>query len=192
MSEAPEVLPLSAVPGALRGVEEQLRALVEGLDEAQLNWQPASDRWSVLQVVDHLQRTAAAYLPVLRTAISKGLAEGARGDAPAKAGWVERLFLRSLQPSSVRLRAPRSVAPTGASDFDPGAVIADWTRLHDDLASEAQRGESLDPTRVRLASPFFALLRLGLGVAFTVIVEHEARHLEQIRRVIADPRFPRR
>lgn len=187
----PAIVPLSSIPAGIEEVEREIRARIEGLDGTQLNWQPGPRSWSVLQVLEHLATGAELYLPVLRTAIDRGLAEGTLGTAIARGGWVERLFLRSLA-SKVKMKAPGKLAIRGASDLDPTTVVERWATAHRDIAAQALRGRELDPNRVRITSPLSSLLRLGLGAAFTVLVVHERRHAAQIDRIIADPGFPRR
>lgn len=189
MNERFTLVPLAQVPQALREVEQAIRGQIEGLDAAQLNWQPGPRSWSVLQVLEHLSVTAELYLPLLRHAISGGVVAGQRSSDAPRAGWIERLFLKSLG-SNVKLKAPGVVKIRGASDLDPDTTLGRWIGTHNELAEEAHRGRDLDPNRIRITSPLFSLLQLKLGVAFNVLIVHERRHLGQVQRVMAEGEFP--
>lgn len=187
-----ELLDAADFPAALLAAEREIRLLVEGLDDAQLNWQPGAGKWSTLQVVEHLRKSADAYLPVLRTAISRGLALDLGPPATPVAGWIENTFLKFLASPTNRGPAPRAVAVTGTSDLDATVVLAAWSSRHRELIAEAERAKPLDPNRVRFSSPFFSLLRLRLSTALTALVLHELRHAGQIRRTLASAGFPGR
>jgi hypothetical protein len=187
-----EVGRLADFPARLETVEREIRALIEGLDGAQLNWQPETRKWSILQVLEHLALSAELYLAPLTTAIERGHADAVtEPEAQPKARLIEGLFLRSLR-SRVKLKAPPLVAVRGASDLDPEQVLGRWAASHGALIAAADRGRALDPNRVRITSPLASVLKLGLGVAFEVLLAHEQRHTLQIRRILDDPGFPRR
>ncbi len=186
-----EVGRLADFPARLTTVERDLRALVEGLDGAQLNWQPEPRKWSILQVLEHLAISAELYRPVLAAAVEQGRTAGMLGDVTPRAGAIERLFLWSMR-SNVKLKAPPSTAVRGASDLDPDPIVARWSEVHATLVEIAEKGRGLDQNRVRITSPLASILKLNLGVAFEVLLVHEQRHTNQIRRILADPGFPRR
>lgn len=186
-----EVGRLADFPARLTQAERDTRALIEDLDGAQLNWQPEPRKWSILQVLEHLAISAELYQPVLAAAVEQGRTAGLLGDVTPRAGVVERIFLWSMR-STVKLKAPASTAVRGASDLDPDQVIARWSQVHAALADIAANGNDLDQNRVRITSPLASILKLSLGVAFEVLVVHEQRHAHQIRRILADPGFPRR
>ena len=53
------------------------------------------------------------------------------------------------------------------------------------------RGAQADWTGIRLSSPVAAIIRVNLGDAYTTIILHCERHLNQARRVIEQPGFSR-
>src|SRR5947209_16641423 len=83
----------SRVAAELSANDQSARALLAGLTEEQLNWQPAPGTWSVGQCLEHLCLTNEAYLPPIAAALH-GVP-----DAPAeniRPGWFGRWFIRKF------------------------------------------------------------------------------------------------
>ena len=57
-------------------------ALAGGFSDAQFNWQPAEDRWSIAQCIEHLNATARAYLPMLDEGIASAIRQGLYSAGP--------------------------------------------------------------------------------------------------------------
>ena len=96
----------------LGGLDQQAQALVAGLDQAQLNWQPTAGSWSVGQCLEHLCMTNEAYLAPMSLAL-----EG-KADAPVEQitpGWLSGWFLKSFvepSPNAKKVPAPGKIRPT--------------------------------------------------------------------------------
>ena len=60
---------LQAVLNDLASAETEARALVDGFDEAQINWQPSRTAWSIVQCLDHLAKINTIYTAALRSAV---------------------------------------------------------------------------------------------------------------------------
>lgn len=158
----------------------RIRALDAELDGPALRWRPPDGGWSTGQVFEHLCVTDDSYLGRLAPLIRSG-------DAPRSTGrgWkpslLGGLLVRSLRPASTRrLPAPRIYRP--AAEPRPG-VIGEYLHRQEEVARLLEEAAALDWRRVRLASPVAALVRLNLGDAFTILVVHAQRHLEQVERV---------
>jgi hypothetical protein len=168
--------------------DESARALMAGLTDEQLNWQPAPGSWSVGQCLEHLCITNEAYLPAIGAAL--------RGtpDAPAEditPGWFGRWFLRKfVEPSneSKRVGAPAKIRP------GTRVGLSVLNRL---LASNQACRELIGKTRtkdvnsIRFRNPFLPGIRFTVGTGLQIVASHERRHLKQAERVRESVSFPK-
>lgn len=76
----------------LLSIQQDVPGIVAGLSDAQFNWRPAPNRWSIAEGFDHLNLTARAFVPAIDAALR---------DARAKA----------RQPRPIRLFAVRAPIP---------------------------------------------------------------------------------
>src|SRR5881394_2549811 len=96
--------------------------LAGDLNETQLNWKPAPEKWSMAQCFDHLTVSSAGFDQYFIKAIVAGREKQAAASAPAYrptllGGWL----IRQLLPESTRkVPAPKVFRPS-ASDI-PGAL----------------------------------------------------------------------
>ena len=168
---------------------ESASVLVSDLSESQVHWQPAPDRWSVAQVIEHLNLTGYAVLPRIQEAIGRARESGRQVEGPFHYGWLGSWFVRMLAPENrKKIRAPRLYRPPAgapAPDFLPRFLT-----LQDHWIECVESADGVDMARIKIASPALALLRLSLGLWFAGTANHEERHLLQARGVREDPEFP--
>lgn len=126
----PPTSPADAPPSGPRPAHEQLRRLLDELDEArrearelaadltarQLWWRPEPGRWSVGECLDHLVRTWEAYLPGIERALARAEDEGLTADGPFGRGFLGRWIVRTLEPPpGLRIPAPEAFLPRRAA-----------------------------------------------------------------------------
>ncbi|HKP75894.1 MAG TPA: DinB family protein, partial [Longimicrobiaceae bacterium] len=121
--------------GELRGIRADAAALTDGLSAAQLAWSPEPGRWSIAEVMAHLNLAGRVYLdalaPALADARARGLAD--RGDyKPTLAG---RTMTWALSPDQrVKLKAPKIFRRAeGAAAVDGPRELAAWSDLHAEM-----------------------------------------------------------
>lgn len=148
---------------------------VEGLTDEQHCFRPATDRWSVAQLCDHLSIVEGNVLKLLSKVLAKAEASG----APARHGatfapvsideFVERT-------RGVKLEAPETVRPA-----ESRPVAESLAALRDSRAALhalRPRLERLDAHALRFPHPAWGPLNLYQWLLF--VGAHEARHLAQI------------
>lgn len=153
-----------------------------GLSEAQWNFKPAPDRWSVAEVTEHIA-SAEGYLRGM--IVEKVLTAPARPDGEdVKA--IDELVLTAIPDRTTHRQAPEPLKPTNRFSSGPGSVkqfiesrgqTEDFLRSHDDLRAHA------------IDSPLGKKLDAYEWVLF--IAAHSERHTKQILEVKADPNFPK-
>ena len=172
----------------LSGLDQAAQALVSGLTEEQLNWQPSPDAWSVGQCLEHLCIMTEKYLPAMAAAL-----EG-KADAPVediRPGWLSRWFLKNFVEPSLegkKVPAPGKIQP--GSRVSVG-VIERFLASNKACRELIVRARRKDVNRIRFWNPLAPGVRFSVGVGFEIIASHEQRHMLQADRVKDSANFPR-
>lgn len=158
------------------------RELCAGLSSDAFVWRPAPGAWSVAECIDHLNTSNELYLRQIADAIDAARRDGITGTGPFQMGWLERLFVASLEPPvKLRVKAPAKFKPVSGPGRDE--IVAQWERTHVRAAELARAADGLHMTKVRIASPAAAFLKFSLLAVFHIIPAHDRRHLWQASRV---------
>lgn len=165
--------------------DEQARALVTGLSEVQLNWQPGGGTgWSVAQCLDHLAKSTALYAPALLTAVRKAKAKASSGHTrkPIQPPWLGRWFIRELEPPPKRkLKAPKKARPV--AQLNSAEVLKAFLAAHDQVRSLVEEARDLDLNRLRFRNPFLRIFPWTVGTGLLILGAHDRRHLWQAQQV---------
>jgi len=153
---------------------------VKGLSEAQFNFKPAPDRWSVAECLEHIATVETLVLTGVRVRLEKGPAPSPDRDVKQ----LDTLILTMVPDRSTKVKAPPQLVPTGHST--PTANLEQF------LASRQQTVNCLKSDsnlRGHVADhPVFGPLD---GYQWILAAAgHSERHTKQIQEVKADPNFP--
>jgi len=172
----------------LGGNDQTAQALVTGLTEEQVNWQPAPGRWSVGQCLEHLCITNEGYLQAMSAALA------GEPDAPVEQitpGWLSRWFLKNYvepSPNMKQVPAPGKIRP---SKKVPVSVIERFLASNRGCRELIVHARNKDVNRIRFWNPLVPGVRFTVGTGFEIISSHERRHLLQAERVRDSASFPR-
>lgn len=154
-----------------------------GLSEAQWNFKPGPDRWSIAEVAEHIT-AAEAFLRGLVT--EKVMSAPARPEAEdVKA--IDDMVLTAIPDRSHKREAPDPLKPTNRYG-SPEATLKtftesrqqteDFLKNHDDL-----RAHAIDSPLGKKLDAYEWILFIGA---------HSERHTKQMLEVKADPNFPKK
>lgn len=172
----------------LDAADHRSQAVVSGLTQEQLNWQPAPKAWSIGQCLDHLCVSSDVYLPPIAASL-----DGARGPAVQEIapGWFSQWFLRSYieeaAPQKKKGPAPKKIVPASKVEL---SVLGRFLRGNQAVRELICRAAAYDVNRVRFKNPFIPLLRFTVGTGLLIICRHEGRHLLQAERARTARGFP--
>lgn len=170
-------------------IREDAEALFAGLSDVQANWRPPPGGWSIVQCVDHLNRTGKLYLKPIDTAIRDARAKGWLARRPARRGLFGSLLIRSMEPPP-RFRMPASELLVPGAEQPLALVAEGFLALQDRLLERIHSANGVNLGRARVTSPILSLLSMNLGTAFGFVLAHQRRHLWQARRVREHAEFP--
>lgn len=180
---------ISTVIAEAENNSKNARALVAGLNEEQLNWKPAADRWSIAQCLDHLAVTASQFRNYFPNTITRGREKWpTQSNVSYKPTLVGGWLVRQVNPDSGRnLPAPGVFRP---STSNINNSLDKFLSSQDEFLTAVRDARGIDYNKARLRSPVTALMRYSLADAFVVTVLHGRRHLRQAQRVRETPGFP--
>jgi DinB family protein len=182
---------LNQVIGASESNNDTARAVTSGLSEAQLNWKPSPEQWSIAQCLEHLAMATTQFDRHLRTALDQARKRPAVSSPPAYkptllGGWLAK----AVDPATSRkLRAPKIFRPAAGSNIPQSLDL--FLDAHKKFIDFVKQCAGVDYNQARLRSPVTPLIRYSLADAFVITVLHGQRHLAQARRVREMPEFPR-
>ena len=165
---------------ALAGWEQ----LLAPLTAEEFNRRPAPDAWSAGHCLDHVNVTAAGYLPEFERVIARG---GPLGNPPFHYGLRGRLFIETTGPEPrLRFRSPRAMKPAGGP-FDRDESLSRYREHAERFFRVLDAARGLDLAAVRMRSPFLPripLFTFPVGALFESVAGHDRRHFEQARRAV--------
>ena len=167
----------------LKETKANLLKSVKGLSEAQLNFKPAADRWSVKECFYHI------------ILAENGLWAMFEATMKTPATPEKRSEIKVTDEEVVKMISNRSQKAKAAEPMLPGK--ATWQNMAEALAAfKASRGEHLKyvkSTTEDLRNHVFQLPFGSIdGYQFLLFMSaHADRHTQQINEVKADPNFPK-
>jgi len=185
------LLPLHAEPLAKGDREFGMSALhasrklfldsVAGLSEAQLNFKPAPEKWSIAEVAEHI---ALSEQFIFQASVAAMKAPA--GEKMADAGKMDEKILAAIPDRSRKATAPEPLRPQNRFKSAAEAVAAF-------KSSRDEHIKYLNETQDALREHFYKNPVLGDIDAFQWILfmsAHTERHVAQILEVKASPGFP--
>ena len=163
-------------------ISRQAEALTAGLNEAQFNWRPVPDSWSIEECLSHLVMVGNVEVQALERAIERAKSRGITGEPPFHYGMLDRYIVALTEPPvRRRFSSPRRFQPLHGQPIT--GVVPSFLHLQSQFTRLTEASQGLHLSRVKVETPISRFVRMGLGMMFAQIVAHERRHLEQARLV---------
>lgn len=181
---------LQTIGAETEKVSAEAQRLTSGLSEAQLNWKPAPNSWSIAQCLEHLAVSGEKFGPYMTNAIARGREKRATdGAVPYRPSRLGGWLIKQLLPEATRkVPAPKIFKPSEAPAIkDP---LGRFLRQQQEFLRFVNDAGGIDYNKTRLRSPVTALMRYSLADALVITVVHGQRHLAQAQRVKEAPGFP--
>jgi hypothetical protein len=168
----------------LKDSEARTLGVLEKLTDEQLKFKPAPDKWSVLEVAEHLTLAEGAIFGGVQKAIDAGVNPGWEAKTKGKSEFLEQAVL----DRSHKVQAPETLVPTGK--LSRQEVMEKFKQ---------ERAETLKfaaKTRLPLKSYTFDHPAPVIGTLnayqwLLLVGLHNMRHNLQIDEVMANPNFPK-
>ena len=166
----------------LETTKKNVLEATKGLSEAQWNFKPAPDRWSVAQVMEHI----AAAEDFIRDLVKEKVMMAPAGEAGRDVKKTDEGVLMMVPDRTTKVQAPEPLVPTNRFG-SPDASIKHFvesraTTVNFLKTTTGLRDHVADSPLGKLDGYEFVLL----------IAAHSERHTKQISEVKADPNFPKK
>jgi len=171
---------------ALQYLESTKKGVLDatkGLSDAQWNFKPAPDRWSVAEVMEHLAAAEDMLRGVTQEQIMKSPAVAVRSAEEIKK--ADESVLTMVPDRSHKAQAPEPLRPTNRF----GSPAAAQKHFVESRASTEEYLRNATGLREHLGDSPLGKLDGYEFVLFTAA--HSERHTKQMLEVKADPNFPK-
>ena len=167
---------LSEVFQTLDASRSALRDAFKAIPEPQRRLRPAADRWSAVDIVEHLSLVERRFTHMLDARVSAALDQGLAPETAERVPLPTPVAER-MQDRLNRRTAPDPAQPTGQLDEVAAWGAAEAARQA--FRDTVTRGDGLALSTVSHAHPFFGELNIYQWVE--LIAGHEQRHVQQLR-----------
>jgi hypothetical protein len=156
----------------------------KGLSEAQLNFKPGPDRWSVREVTQHLALAEDFLFGLITGQVMK---TPETPEKHAAVTGVEAKIMKAIPDRSSKFKAPEPIVPSDTRI--PGNAADTFKTKRNNTI------KFIKETKENLRVHFMDTPGMGPADAwqwFFFIAAHSERHNKQIEEVKADPNFPKK
>lgn len=187
--QAPRDARWRAMHDQVKAIRAAVPSLAGSLSSEQFNWQPAPDRWSIGQNLQHVVLVGRDYFVPLDMAIAEAKERSAAGRPPYRQGVIGTWLVRSQEPPvKRRIRTLRRMHPPASLECD--VVLAEFDAFHQELERRMEQTRDVDLDAGRMRSPLLRLVRLTVGQAMAGLLGHSRRHLWHVEQIRGHSAFP--
>ncbi len=156
----------------LRQLEHDVREILQiaqgqfvPLRENQLHWQPAPEKWSIAQCLEHLNRFGRHYLPAMQTGIQTAVAKGIESNPEFSPGWLGGFLIKSVKPQGStqakgKYPSPKAYNPSRSGTVSPH-VLPEFLQGQRDMLQILAASRQVDLNRVRIPVSVSRFIRLA-------------------------------
>ncbi len=161
----------------------ELEKQVAGLSEAQLQFKPAPDKWSISQCLEHIIRSERMIFDMAK----KGLDQDPQPERRKEIKLTDDNLKNALTDRSHKYQAPKELQPEGIYK-DVKTALTDFTAARQPVIDYIKKADAEDLRNHVSDSPTGPIDGYQ---ALMFIAAHSARHTKQIAEIKANPNFPK-
>lgn len=153
-------------------------------DNAILEKIPAPGKWSVAQVLEHLNIYARFYTKAIGEQLHQHRTKPTDSFKP---GWLGNYFTRLMEPPTTNRPSKKMKAPANAiPQSNPSAtgMLNEFLMHQHHLLNLLEISRHADLSGIRVPTSLSRFIRLKLGDTFRFLLAHEKRHFVQISNVL--------
>jgi uncharacterized damage-inducible protein DinB len=157
---------------------------LNGISRHLLQQAPESGKWSVAQVLEHLNIYSRYYI----NAIENRLHLNQSGpDVFFKPGWLGNYFTRLMKPGEnkiilKKMKAPKNAVPAAKPNAE--AMLTECLQHQHHLLNLLQIAKNVNLNYIRIPISINKYIKMKLGDTFRFLIAHEQRHFLQIENTL--------
>ena len=174
----------------LESLQNDVRQLIlaathlKSIDPAVLLQEPTPGKWSVIQVLEHLNSYGRYYL----LAIERSMSKSTETVEYFKPGWFGNYFTKLMKPGENgtipnKMQSPKDHRPSKYLDAFP--VLNTFLEQQQYLLDLLESAKSKNIGAIRTPISISRFIKLKLGDTFRFFIAHEQRHFVQINNALA-------
>lgn len=155
---------------------------LKDLSLSDLNKRPNNDAWSTLECIEHLNRYAHFY----NLELSKQIATSKHKDSGIfKSGILGNYFAESMLPKEKlnKMKTFKEMNPIHSKLNS--SVIDEFLSFQTELLDLIEKSKSCDLSKTKSKISISKFIKLRIGDTFRIVINHNIRHIEQIKRTLA-------
>lgn len=190
-----------AVPTLMR----KLALLVESCSETvntefahlrkdQLDWQPNEKSWSISQCLAHLNAYYRYYIPVFRGKISNTRFKDPQdffSSSPLGIAVSSSVMLGKVKNVKRKLKSTKEYNPLINTTLSLDNVIQEYAVHVQEFKAVLKESAVINLRKTKCPLSLRPVVKLNIGDAFIFTAYHNERHIEQMKRILAMPKFPK-
>src|SRR5690606_3327067 len=147
-----------------------------------LQWRPATESWSTLECLEHLNLYGRFYLPEIKKRIDA--TKNSRPSPVFKSGWLGNYFAQSMLPKEKlnTMKTFKNMNPIH-SDLNKN-VIDEFTHQQRQMLSLLETCRKIDLNKTKTSISISNFIKLKLGDTLRVVIYHNNRHMVQAHKVL--------
>ena len=145
------------------------------------------NKWSIGQCLHHLIKTNNSFIPIFKDC------DQVKYNLPFN--WIPKIpkilgdkLLSEMAPGGKPMFSPPKWKPKTTSYQK--TIISDFTHHQRELINSVESIRHMNFKTQMIASPALGIIHYNLNDALQMLIFHEQRHLEQIKRILRDVNFP--
>lgn len=150
-----------------------------------LSQAPAAGRWSVAQVLEHLNIYCRFYINAIEARLHQ---HGTKAQKQYKPGWLGNYFTALMQPGAnntiaKKMKAPKNAIP--APQPDALAMQHEFLQHQHHLINLLDIARTANIQELRIPTSLSKFITMQLGDTFRFVIAHQQRHFIQIHNTLA-------
>lgn len=164
-------------------------------DKNKMVYCPEKGRWSVVQVLEHLNAYNRHYLPVIEKELSQITYDT---NAWFTSGYWGEKFTKMMKPDNVfeiknKMKTQKKMTFPNSLNVD--TVLAEFLAGQDKLVQLLELAKGKDLAKIHVPVTVTRLIKFRMGDTFRFLIAHEQRHMIQARNTlketgVATDKFP--
>ena len=153
-------------------------------DPQTLQLQPEEGKWSVAQVIEHLNSYGRYYLPLIELSVN---APNFSPNEFYRPGWLGDYFTNMMKPKNNgqitnKMQAPKGHRPS--RDLNNDIVLKEFIQQEHLLLDLLGSAEKVNLEKNKIPISISRFIKLQLGDTFRFLIAHHQRHFVQVNNTL--------